>query len=39
VEILRKDAVSSVEAHSFLEGMMKFVEGFYMFNEQFNDKR
>jgi hypothetical protein len=39
VDILKKDAVSNVEAHNFLEGMMKFVKSFYNFNELFKDKR
>lgn len=39
VEILKRDVVSNVEAHSFLEGMMKFVETYYKFNEQYRQKR
>jgi hypothetical protein len=39
VRILEEDAVSKVEAHSFLEGMRKFVDTFYKFNEQYRIKR
>lgn len=39
VEILKKDAENSVEAHSFLEGMSKFVETYYNFNPQYRQKR
>lgn len=39
VDILKHDAVSNVEAHHFLEGMKRFVDSFYIFNEQFRDRR
>ena len=39
VEILKKDAENSVEAHSFLEGMSKFVETYHNFNPQYRQKR
>lgn len=39
VDILKNDAVSNVEAHNFLDGMKRFVDVFYRFNETFRDRR
>jgi hypothetical protein len=39
IDILMEDAVGRIDSHAFLEGMQRFIQTFYKFNDGYKERR